>query len=335
MTRRERKAPPVPYRRVMKQGFTCRACAPLLLASATFAAEPLASIDGDGFLAASRGGETLLSWRKAPLSSPAGGAKFAGSAFFHPLRTPSGFELTTIQPSDHLHHFGVWWPWKFIEVNGTKHNTWEIQEKQGGHAAKSATALPAENGALRWRLENETHTTGPDGKQATAILETTTASFGAEGADAFFLDLDIRQKAAGAPVKIVDYRYSGFSWRGPASWNKDNSTMTTSGGKGREDANGTQARWVVVCGPTPKGKASLLMMSAASRLAGGEEKVRVWDSKAHNGTPFVNFNPVMNQALPLDEAHPAVSHRKYRIIAADREIDAQSAEAAWKKWTGS
>lgn len=312
-----------------------RLSAPSLLASAALAAEPPASIDGDGFLAATRGKETLLSWRKAPLTSPSGGAKFAGSAFFHPLRTPSGFELTTIQPSDHLHHFGVWWPWKFIEVNGSKHNTWEIQEKQGGHAAKSASVLPSESGAVVWRLENETYVNAADGKPSVAIQETTTASFGEDGADAFHLDLDIRQKAAGAPVKIVEYRYSGFSWRGPASWNKDNSTMTTSSGKGRDDANGTPARWVVVCGPSPKGKASLLMMSAASSLSGGEEKVRVWDSKAHNGAPFVNFNPVMDKPLPLDDVHPAVSHRKYRLIAADREIDAAAAEAAWKKWTGS
>jgi hypothetical protein len=135
-------------------------------------------------------------------------------------------------------------------------------------------------------------------------------------------------------VKIVDYRYSGFSWRGPESWNKDNSQMTTSEGRGRDDANGTSARWVVVSGPTPAGTAFVLMMSAASEIAGGPEKLRVWDSKNGNGTPFVNFNPVMDKALLLDDEHPAVSNRKYRVIAADRMIDAADAEAAWKNWMG-
>jgi hypothetical protein len=46
----------------------------------------------------------------------------------------------------------------------------------------------------------------------------------------------------------------------------------------------------------------------------------------------VNFNPVMDKPLPLDDAHPQVSQRKYRVIAADHTITAAEAEAEWKKW---
>ncbi len=74
------------------------------------------------------------------------------------------------------------------------------------------------------------------------------------------------------------------------------------------------------------------MMSAAQEIAGTPERLRVWDSNAENGAPFVNFNPVSETALPLDDAHPAVSNRRYRMIAADREIDAAAAEAEWRKW---
>ena len=74
------------------------------------------------------------------------------------------------------------------------------------------------------------------------------------------------------------------------------------------------------------------MMSAAAKVAGTPERLRVWDSKMLNGNPFVNFNPVMKKPLPLDDAHPAVSRRKYRVIAADHRIDAAEAEAEWKKW---
>jgi hypothetical protein len=52
------------------------------------------------------------------------------------------------------------------------------------------------------------------------------------------------------------------------------------------------------------------------------------------GAPFVNFNPVMGKPLMLGEKNKAVSHRKYRIIAADRMIDAAAAEAEWRKWMG-
>jgi hypothetical protein len=301
----------------------------ILAANAAIAAEP---VTGEGFIGVASDGETVFSWQSGPLPSPNGGGKFAASAFIHPLRTPAGFELTTIQPSDHLHHFGVWWPWKYIEVNGAKYNTWEIQEGQGGHVAKSAKLLSSKNGVHTWELKNQTIIKSPGAEPLAAIDETSTLTFSRDD-DSHVLDIEIRQQAAGAPVKIINYRYSGFSWRGASSWNKDNSIMLTSGGKDRDHANGTTARWVLVTGDSPKGKATMLMMSAAADIAGAEEKVRVWDSKNHDGAPFVNFNPVMDKPLPLEAGNKAVSHRKYRIIAADRAIDAAEAEAAWRKWT--
>lgn len=280
-----------------------------------------------------QGENVIFGWQKELLAKPAGGEKFATSAFIHPLRTPGGFECTTIQPSDHLHHLGLWWPWKFIEVDGKKFNTWEIQEGQGAHVARSVKTISNEPGKGEWEFLNETIVKNEGAEPPIAIHETTRMHL-TVGADATVLDISLHQKAAGAPVTISAYRYSGFSWRGPASWNKDNSTMTTSGGKGRDDANGTPARWVVVSGPGAKGTASLLILSAAEKQAGTAEKIRVWDSRMHGGAPFVNFNPVMEKPLPLDDAHPAVSKRKYRVIAADRAIDAAAAEAEWRKWTG-
>jgi len=173
----------------------------------------------------------------------------------------------------------------------------------------------------------------PDAGNLVAIHETARIVL-TPGPDATVLDISLQQRAAGSPVTISAYRYSGFSWRGPAAWNKDNSTMTTSGGKRRDDANGKPARWVVVSGPGAKGTASLLILSAAEKQAGTPELLRVWDSRMHDGAPFVNFNPVMKKPLPLDDAHPAVSNRKYRVIAADRAIDAAAAEAEWRKWVG-
>jgi hypothetical protein len=286
----------------------------------------------DGRVEARRGDALMFAWQAVSLEKPAGGAKFAGSAFLHPLRTPSGFEWTAIQPADHLHHFGVWWPWKFIEVDGRKYNCWEIQEGQGAHVAKSVKPLAGGPDAVEWEFSNETVIRQPDAPPVTVIKETARVALSLRGADAVVLDVALRQQAAGAGVKIINYRYSGFSWRGPASWNKDNSRMLTSEGHDRDNANGKPARWVVVNGPTPNGSAAVLLMSAATDIAGTPERLRVWDSKTGNGTPFVNFNPVMEQALPLDDAHPAVSKRNYRVLAADREMDAAAAEAEWRKW---
>lgn len=293
----------------------------------------LAVAELGGRVEARRGDEVLLGWQVKPLAEPAGGAKFAASAFFHPVRTPSGFECTTIQPADHRHHFGLWWPWKFVEVGGTRHNVWEIQEGQGGLVARDVKLLEQGPGKLAWELHNEVLVAKPGSPPRVAIRETARVTFAAS-AEANAIDIDLDQQAADQPVTIVNYRYSGFSWRGPQSWNKDNSTMTTSGGHGRDNANHQAARWVVVSGPTPSGKASVLLMSAAEEIAKTPELLRVWDSKSQNGEPFVNFNPVVKQSLPLDAAHPAVAKRQYRVLLADRAIDAAAAEAEWRKWRG-
>lgn len=305
-----------------------------LMVGSIMAKDPTANwtiLEKAGRIEASYGKTLMFGWQSAPLDSPKGGEKFVGSAFLHPLRTPSGFEWTAIQPPDHLHHFGLWWPWKYIEVDGRKYNCWEIQQGEGAHVARSAKLLSEGPDKLEWEFTNETVIKKAGATPLTAILETAIVSLSMNG-DAEILDISIDQKAAASPVKIVGYLYSGFSWRGPVSWNKNNSTMTTSKGMVRDDANGTPARWVVVSGPTPDGQASVLMMSAAEKVAGTQEHLRVWNSKNGNGMPFVNFNPVMQKPLPLDDAHPAVSKRNYRVIAADHMIDATEAEAAWKKW---
>jgi len=293
----------------------------------------MARAGDDARLEFQHGGKTILGWQKAALADPKGGAKFAVSAFIQPLLTPGGFECTTVQPSDHLHHLGIWWPWKFVEVDGKKFNTWEIQEGQGAHVARMVKTISNAPGKAEWELHNET-VIKPKGAEPQVAIHETARMVLTTGADATVLDISLHQKAAGSPVTIAAHRYSGFSWRGPASWNKDNSTMITSSGKGRDDANGTAARWMLVSGPSTDGTATLLIMSAAEKQAGTPEKLRVWDSKMHDGAPFVNFNPVMNKSLPLDDAHPAVSKRSYRVIAADRAIDATAAEAEWQKWTG-
>jgi hypothetical protein len=297
-------------------------------------AEKWVVAEQNGRVEARRGDTLMLAWQSTPLAQPAGGAKFAASAFLHPLRTPSGFEWTTLQPTDHLHHLGLWWPWKFIEIDGARFNCWEIQEGQGAQVAHGVKQLPSGPDKLEWELHNEVVVRKPGAGAQAVIDEIARVALSLDGADAQVIDVALRQRATGSPVSIINYRYSGFSWRGPASWHKDNSRMLTSEGHGRDDANGKPARWVLVSGPTPGGAATVLMMSAAAEVAGTPEHLRVWDSKTGNGTPFVNFNPVADNPLPLDDAHPAVSNRRYRVLAADRLIDAAAAEAAWRKWLG-
>lgn len=279
------------------------------------------------------GGNVIFSWQGTPRSVMSGGKTVEFSAFVRELRTPSGFACISTQPADHMHHCGVWWPWKFVEVGGVKYNSWEVQHGQGAHRACGVKCLSQNDDRQEWEFSNETVIQKANGPLVPVIHETARASITA-GPDATTLDVSLMQKPAELPVTILPNHYSGFTLRGPAAWNKDNSVLTSSEGKGREDANGTPARWLLLNGQGTEGPVSILILSAAAKLAGKPEKLRVWDSKNHNGAVFVNFNPVADQPLPLDDAHPAVSTRKYRILAADRRIDPATAEQEWRNWLG-
>jgi hypothetical protein len=311
-----------------------------LLAISPIAMGEWKSTEVDGRLSASHAGVEQVGLQVKPLSDEKAGPAFLPSAFLHPLTTPAGFVCTAVMPSDHVHHLGVWWPWKHIKIDGKTYNCWELQNGEGAHHTVAAKILSADANTVEWEIHNEVRIRKPGEKPGppvldgiTAIRENVRIRIARHGDNANVLDLTLRQTAGEQPVTIEKYRYSGFAWRGPESWIHSNSAMTTCNGLDRDKANGSEGRWVLVTGPAVEGAtASVLVMSAAKDIAGTPERLRVWDSKAHNGTPFVNFNPVQQNSLPLNEDNPAVSHRQYRIITADGTLTVAQAEAEWQAW---
>lgn len=304
----------------------------LALTTSPLALAGLRVVETDTRIEIREGENTVFGWQKGAIAEPKGGEKFAASAFIHPLATPSGFELTRIQPSDHLHHFGVWWPWKHVEVDGKKHNCWELQNGEGRQVAVDAKLTTAEADKIVITARNRHEIKKGDAYQP-VLEETALMTFRPIGEKAYQLDIEIQQKPAGdLKVVIPAYRYSGFSWRGPASWTGETSRMLTSGGHDRTNANHQPARWVMVGGDTPKGKATMLILSAAPMDGGEGERLRVWGPKQHHGEPFVNFNPVVKDSPALTD--PPVGQRRYRLVLADKAFTPEEAESLWQEWKG-
>lgn len=298
------------------------------------AAAQFTAADKDGRLEVYDKGKLVFAYQHQPHKEPKGGEIFAASAFIHPLTTPSGFVVTDIQPSDHLHHFGVWWPWKLVQVDDKKYVTWEMQKKEGRHDALSAAIEEVKADQVRFSGKGQTKILPKGGDYLPVIDEGLTMSFARLGEDAYVLDMELTQTAIKDAVTIPKYRYSGFAWRGPESWTSETSTMLSSGGHNRQTANHQAAKWCMVTGATPDGKATMLILSAAPVTAGQAELLRVWGPKQHHGIPFVNFNPVVRADQDLAPENKAVSHRRYRLIVADREISAEQAAAYWQEWSG-
>lgn len=278
-------------------------------------------------------GKRVFGWQSELIKDPKGGEGFAASAFLHPLCPPSGFELTAIQPDDHLHHLGVWWPWKMLTVDGKDYVTWEMQQKQGQHLAMTAKVVSCAADRVEIEASNRTLIRPDGGEGKAALAEQVHLSFFRLGGDAYGLDIRITQRpVAATEVTVKRYRYSGFSWRGTGTWNKDNSVMHTSGGHHRDNANHQPANWVMVGGKTPDGCATMLLMSGAAKQGVQAERLRVWGSNMHDGMPFVNFNPVVKESLSMKPEDPRVADRRYRLILADRAIPAAEADRMWAAW---
>lgn len=295
------------------------------------ASHSLAGLDikNDGArLTIGRGGQEWLSYQILPMENPKGGDAFKGSTFIHPLRTPSGFAVTDCQPNDHLHHFGLWWPWKFIKVDGRKIVCWELQQNQGLIQGRSATVQ--ENGFTA--KSDYIDRIAPGGPLVVLNEETRVqvAGFTNATATGYFLDISItHQCATDTPVEIPAYRYSGFCYRGTAAWNKNNSTLLTSTGKHRPDANFTPAEWVRVQAAVPDAATAGVLLMGHPENRNHPEFLRTWNQD-HNGALFINFNPV--QKTPWKFEPGQKYNRRYRVFVYDGELNKEQAENLWEKY---
>lgn len=275
-------------------------------------------------------GKDLVSYQAGPILEPLGGNDFKGSNFIHPLKTPSGFVLTDSQPKDHLHHFGLWWPWKFIEYDGRKILCWELQRRDG--LVKTIDHTPASNGLVAESIYIDRRALGgPEIRinETTGIKVSEIFNVPAHG---YHLDLAISQQVAGdKPIKINQFRYSGLGFRATAFWDINNSTLLTSEGANREAANGAAARWIRIEGSNGEGGSAGLLMMGHPDNHNHPEKLRTWNEH-YNGAIFVNFNPVMDEPWTFEPGKTYT--RQYRLFVYDGELSVEAAEQLWNAYAG-
>ncbi len=277
-------------------------------------------------------GQDRIGYQAAPLQNPQGGDRFRASNFLHPVKTPSGFTVTQIQPRDHMHHMGVWWPWKYVESQGRRILFWELQRGHGIIEAQRAEAT--ENGfTAKSHYIDRRHPDGPHvllhenaDVQVSDVFET-------QSANGYFIDLAItHQSTVDHPVTVTTYRYSGFTIRGTELWNNNNSTLLTSEGKDRSNSHTTRARWVRLEGQTDNAEnemAGILLMSHQNNFD-YPEHLRTWNERMHDGAFFVNFNNVQQTPWIFE---PSQSYtRRYRMFVYDGTITPEEADTMQREY---
>jgi hypothetical protein len=86
----------------------------------------------NGALILNSNGRNVLQYNYGTVYPPEGiDSSYRRSGFIHPIWSPQGAILTSIQPKDHYHHYGLWNPWTATEFEGHEIDFWNLARKLG------------------------------------------------------------------------------------------------------------------------------------------------------------------------------------------------------------
>jgi hypothetical protein len=283
-----------------------------------------------------KGTAEILQYQKAVMYPPAkADTAYKRSGFIHPLKTPSGNILTRVSPPDHYHHFGLWNPWTVVKIDNHVTDFWNLNSKQG--TVRFAGINSTVNGPVWGGFSVKQDHIDFKGKKSgeTAINENwDVRAWDAEpltGIKAYLVDLTSFLSVAGnSSITFEAYRYGGgIGIRMNEEWTKDNSSVLTSEGKTRLDADGTRARWTDLNGSfMNNGQSGVVFFSHPSNRE-HPEPMRVWPITENKGRGdvFFEFCPIRHKDWVLDPGN--IYRLKYRMLVYDGKIDGATANRVW------
>ncbi len=282
------------------------------------------------------GNSEILHYQTAVLYPPAKiDTAYKRSGFIHPLITPSGNILTRVSPPDHYHHVGIWNPWTRVRIGNHVTDFWNLSEKQG--TVRFAGINSIVNGPVYGGFSVRQEHIDFQGKmpEELAINEVwDVRAWNAEpvvGLKAWLVDLTTFLSVAGDSAIVFEaYRYGGgIGIRANEEWTKENSSVLTSEGKTRKDADGTRARWTDLNGAFKNnGQSGVVFFSHPSNRE-HPEPMRVWPENVNNnrGDVYFEFCPIRYKEWVLNPGR--VYMLKYRMLVYDGKIDKMIADRIW------
>jgi len=281
-------------------------------------------------------GQPLLTYVNAETPAPEGqNPLYKRSAYIHPLRSPGGEVLTRIQPPDHYHHYGIWNPWTHTHFGEDTVDFWNLALGQGTVRFAEYLDKHEIEGEAGFRVRHDHIYFKKEGGEGVAINETWDVSVHDAGKDSYIADLTVRLSTPlEIPVTLEAYRYGGgIGFRATERWGTDNSTVLTSEGKTRAEADSSRARWVRIEGESsvPQGRSGILFLSHPENRS-HPEPMRMWPPGQNNGTGnvFFEFCPIRQQEWVLEPGKEYTL--KYRMVVFDGTMDAETAENYWKNF---
>ena len=280
----------------------------------------------------------VLSYRFREMAPPEGADPlYKRSGFIHPLFSPGGEVLTNIQPSDHYHHYGVWGPWTLTHIDGREVDFWNLVKGQG--TVEFVSFLSEASGDIYSGFKVlQNHIDFNNGTNHIALNEVLEVRVWNVDEYVWIIDYTTTiNTPLTNGILFDDYRYGGgICIRATEKWQKDNSTILTSEGKNREEADGSRARWAIVEGETnvKEKRSGILFMSHPSNRQ-HPEPLRVWPEDANDGKGDIMFNITPIRYKPWKIEPKQDYTLKYRMVVFDGELSKESAEVYWTSFANS
>ncbi|SDD50763.1 Methane oxygenase PmoA [Algoriphagus faecimaris] len=280
------------------------------------------------------GDNPVLTYQSTTAEVPQGVNKaFAKSGFIHPLISLAGQVLTSIQPEDHYHHYGIWGPWTRATIEGREVDFWNIGDEKG-RVDFSEVLEKEEGNDLARIVVKQIHQdlTATSENKKVALEEILSVTVTAIDSSRYQVDyLSKFWTLVPSGMTLDQYRYGGGIFiRAVSSWGERNSQVLTSEMKSRDEADDTRARWVILRGESSSssGQSGILFLSHSDNWD-HPEPLRVWPSYTYEGlgNVFLGFSPIKEKEwrLTFGEKYQLA----YRMIIFDGDMSAEEADQFW------
>ncbi|MGD8499652.1 MAG: PmoA family protein, partial [Phycisphaerales bacterium] len=283
-------------------------------------------------------GIKVLNYNHAIVPAPAGQSElYNRGGFIHPLWSPTGSVLTNIHPKDHYHHLGIWMPWTNTVFEGEKVDFWNLGGRKDEDIDRgtvrfsrflSTTSGPVYGGFQAEQDHVALETSSGEKVVLKEVWDVRVYNVGGRKKGYWLWDLVSAQRCvAESPLRLLEYHYGGFGFRGAAEWHGDKAAYLTSEGKTRKDGHKTRARWCDTAGISDGKWKGVTHFSHPENFR-HPEPMRIWPE--FEKEVFFNWAP---EQLGDFEMKPGEDHIFcYRLYVHEGKVDVENTERLWNDY---
>lgn len=274
-------------------------------------------------------GKTVLEYQTTPSAFPRPGIDpvYQRGAYLHPVTTLSGKVVTDHYPPNHLHQDGIFMSWTKTEFQGRAPDFWNLKDQKG--KVEFVGLGRTWNGAVQAGLEAKHRFIDlSGGKPVEALLEDWQVIVYAKCSDHYWIfDLVSTQRCAGKDaLKLPQYHYGGFGYRGNWAWNGAGAcnVLTSEGETDRVKGNASLARWCDIWGELDGGVAGIAILGHPGNFR-APQPLRI-----HPSEPYISFAPQQSGAFQIEPGKPYVS--RFRFVVHDGKPDKAELDRLWNDY---